>query len=138
MVVRVVVEIKRGDKVIESSALVNSGYEAEEPELHIPIALARTLGFNLESLRGERYRVVGAEVTTYILGSVLVRVKTEDKSTEWISAKAVTVPGEYEVILSDALTEQLGIEIVKPKRGLWRFSGETKIRESAKVKYWIN
>ncbi|HIQ03663.1 MAG TPA: hypothetical protein EYH40_04505 [Desulfurococcales archaeon] len=138
MVVRVVVEIKRGDKVIESSALVNSGYEAEEPELHIPIALARTLGFNLESLRGERYRVVGAEVTTYILGNVLVRVKTEDRSTEWINAKAVTVPGEYEVILSDALTEQLGIEIVKPKKGLWRFSGETKTRESAKVKYWIN
>jgi len=138
MVVRVVVEIKRGDKVIESSALVNSSYEAEEPELHIPIALARTLGFNLESLRGERYRVVGAEVTTYILGNVLVRVKTEDRSTEWINAKAVTVPGEYEVILSDALTEQLGIEIVKPKKGLWRFSGETKTRESAKVKYWIN
>ena len=138
MVVRVVVEIKRGDKVIESSALVNSGYEAEEPELHIPIALARTLGFNLEGLRGERYRVVGAEVTTYILGNVLVRVKTEDRSTEWINAKAVTVPGEYEVILSDALTEQLGIEIVKPKKGLWRFSGETKTRESAKVKYWIN
>ena len=138
MVVRVVVEIKRGDKVIESSALVNSSYEAEEPELHIPIALARTLGFNLECLRGERYRVVGAEVTTYILGNVLVRVKTEDRSTEWINAKAVTVPGEYEVILSDALTEQLGIEIVKPKKGLWRFSGETKTRESTKVKYWIN
>lgn len=137
MVVRVMVEIKHGNEIVESPALVNSGYEAEEPELHIPLALARVLKFKLEGLRGERYKVVGAEVTTYILGKVLVRVKTKDKFSEWVSARAVLVPGEFEVILSDAITEQLGIEIVKPKRGLWRFSGELGVRESVEVKYWV-
>jgi len=89
MDVRVIVEIKYNGKVVETSALVNSGYESDEPELHIPLALARILGFKLGTLRGERYKVVGSEVTTYILGEVWVRVKTEDKVTEWIKAKAV-------------------------------------------------
>ncbi len=137
MGVRISVEIKHGDNVVVTSALVNSGYESEEPELHIPLALARILGFKLENLRSERYKVVGSEVTTYILGEVLVRVKTEDKVTEWIKANAVSVPGEYEVILSDALTEQLGIEIVKPRTGLWRLSGEPGTRKSVKAKYWV-
>ncbi len=137
MGVRVHVEIKYDGRIIETSALVNSGYESDEPELHIPLALARILGFKLENLKGERYKVVGSEVTTYVLGEVWVRVKAKDKVTEWIKAKAVSVPGEYEVILSDALTEQLGIEIIKPRTGLWRLSGELKVRESVKAKYWV-
>ncbi len=36
MGVRVLVKIKRDNKVVSSAALVNSGYEADEPELHIP------------------------------------------------------------------------------------------------------
>jgi len=137
MGVRVLVEIKRENKVVSSAALVNSGYEADEPELHIPLALARALGFKLEELKGERYKVVGAEVTTYILGEVEVRVKTKDKVSEWVKAKAVSVPGEYEVILSDAITEQLGVEIVKPRTGLWRFIGELGVRKSVEAKYWV-
>jgi len=54
MGVRVLVEIKRNNRVVNSAALVNSGYEADEPELHVPLALARVLGFKLEGLKGER------------------------------------------------------------------------------------
>lgn len=60
---------------------------------------------------------------------MLVKVKTEDKSIEWISSKAVTVPGEYEVILSDASTKQLDIEIDKSKRGLWGFQRKQGLGE---------
>lgn len=137
MGVRVLVEIKRNNRVVNSAALVNSGYEADEPELHVPLALARVLGFKLEGLKGERYKVVGAEVTTFILGEVEVRVRAEDKVSEWVKAKAVSVPGEYEVILSDAITEQLGVEILKPRTGLWRFVGELKVRKSVEEKYWV-
>ncbi len=137
MGVRVLVELKRNNRVVSSAALVNSGYEADEPELHVPLALARVLGFKLEGLKGERYKVVGAEVTTFILGEVEVRVRAEDKVSEWVKAKAVSVPGEYEVILSDAITEQLGVEILKPRTGLWRFVGELKVRKSVEEKYWV-
>jgi len=40
-------------------------------------------------------------------------------------------------LLSDALIESLEIEILKPRKGLWRFTGENKYRESEKPKYWI-
>ncbi len=137
MGVRVRVEIKYGGNSIKTSALVNSGYEVGEPEIHIPLALARKLGFKLEGLSSECYKVVGAEVNALIIGFVDVRVITEDKLSNWIRAKAVSVPGEYEVLLSDALTEALEIEVIKPKKGLWRFSGEDKYRESVESKSWI-
>ncbi len=137
MGVRVKIQLKRDGRVEVTSALVNSGYEAERPEIHVPLALARRLGFKLEELRGETYKVVGAEVITYALGKVEVRVLTEDIASDWVTAFAVMVPGEYEVLLSDALIELLEIEIIKPKSGLWRFKGETVNRVSEEPRYWI-
>ena len=137
MVVRVLVELRREEKTIGSPAILNTGYEAGEPEVHVPLSLSRLLGFDLRELRVERYRVVGSEVTTYTLGSVEVRAVAEGRGTEWMEARAVMVPGEYEVILSDALIEALGIEILRPKRGLWRFAGESKSRESVEARHWV-
>lgn len=137
MGVRVKVRVRRGDRCIDTPALVNSGYEADRAEIHIPLAVARLLGFKLAELRGESYRVVGSEVTTYSLGEVKVRVVVEDRETEWAEAFAVTVPGEYEVLLSDALIESLEIEIIKPRSGLWRFGGERGVRSSEEPKFWI-
>ncbi len=137
MGVRVLVEVKRGGEVTATPALINSGYEAYEPEIHVPLALAKKLGFKLEELRGEKYKVVGTEVTAYALGEIYARVVTEDKVTGWVKADAVTTPGEYEVIISDTLTEKLQIEIIKPKTGLWKFHGEEKTRESVESRYWI-
>ena len=134
---RIEVEIRYQGRVERTPALVNSGYEAPEPEIHIPLALARRLGFQVDRLHSVTYRVVGGEVTTLILGDVEVRVVTSDKVTDWVRAKAVLVVGEYEVLLSDALIEALGIEIIKPKSGLWRFHGEAIVRESVRPRYWI-
>ena len=44
MAVRVRLKIWREDKVLETVALVNSGYEADSPQLMIPISLAKALG----------------------------------------------------------------------------------------------
>jgi len=115
---------------------VNSGYESDVPEIHIPLLLARRLGFSLEHLRAEHYRVVGSEVATYVLGYVEVKVVAEDRESEWVRARAVSVPGEWEVLIGDALIEELGIEIVKPKSGLWRFTGEERLRRSERAEYW--
>ncbi len=135
MVVRVRVALRREGRVAETSALANSGYESDRPEIHVPLGLARRLGFSLEHLRSERYSVVGAEVSAYMLGEVEVRVVAE-KPTRWVKAGAVVVPGEYEVILSDTLMEELEIELIKPRTGLWRLTGEEKSRPSAPAEYW--
>ncbi len=134
---RVKIRIRYKGISITTVALVNSGYESEIPEIHLPIPLARKLGFLLEHLKAERYRVVGSETTTYILGHVEVKAVTEDRESEWVKARAVSVPGEMEVLLSDALIEELGINIVKPKSGLWKFMGEEKLRKSEEAEYWI-
>ncbi len=128
--------IKRGERAARTSALVNSGYEAEEPELHVPLALAKKLSFSLEALRGERYRVVGADTLAYVLGQVEVKLVLEDRETPWLTARAVSVPGEHEVLISDALAEALGIEIVAPRSGLWRLSGDPALRKSVQPEYW--
>ncbi|RLF19643.1 MAG: hypothetical protein DRN15_02195 [Thermoprotei archaeon] len=139
MVVRVKVQVKRGDSIIETSAVANSGYETEAPEIHLPQALARRLGFEISEARGARYRVVGGFTSTYVLGEILVRLITEDRQTDWVKAKAVSVPDEYEVLLSDKLLDALNIEIVRAGEGLWRFHGEPidRIRKSTKPQLWI-
>ena len=139
MVVRVKVRVKCEDRVVESAAVANSGYETDEPEIHIPLACARELGLKLTELRGESYRVVGGTTSAYILGEVFVQVIEEDRSSEWVRARAVAVPGEYELILSDKLLDMLGIEIVKAGMGYWRFSGEpiNRVRKSVKPQFWV-
>ena len=136
--VRLNVEIKREDNSVTTAALASTGYESDEAEIHLPLALARRLGFKLEGLRSERYFVVGSEVSTFVLGMVEVRVVTQDRTTEWVKSRAVTVPGEYEVLLSDALIELLNVEIVRPRSRIWRFRGEDKDRESVEPEYWLD
>ena len=134
MGVRVKIVVKHCENSAETTALANSGYEAEKPEIHIPLALARRLGFRLEELKEERYRVIGSEISAYILGEVSVSLKDYNN---WIGATAVSVPGEFEVVMSDALMEGLGVEIIKPKAGLWRVRGEEITRESLEPEYWV-
>jgi hypothetical protein len=130
LVVRVPVEISFEGNVVRTSAIPNTGYESGEPEIHIPIALAKRLGVRVEGVRSERYRVVGWEVGALVLGYVDVRVRVEDRVTGWVGSRAVTVIGGYEVLLSDRLVEELGVEIVKPASGLWRFTFQFHVLDS--------
>lgn len=137
MVVRVKVELKRGNNVVRTSAIVNSGFESSIPEVHIPKKLAKLLGFDLDKCQVDEYSAVGTRVKVYILGFVEVRIITEDKVSNWVIAKAISCENEFEVLLSDYLIESLGIEILKPKSGIWKFSNEDKIRYSVEPEYWI-
>ena len=44
MAVRVRLRVSRGGSGVEVVALVNSGYEADSPQLMVPVALAKVLG----------------------------------------------------------------------------------------------
>ncbi|MEM0051167.1 MAG: hypothetical protein QXF42_00085 [Sulfolobales archaeon] len=54
-----------------------------------------------------------------------------------VLANVICTPGEYEVIVNDVLAEELGIEIVVPRRGLWRIKGEGGVRESVEPMFWL-
>ena len=134
MGVRVRVEIRAGDRRVITSALLNSGYEAEEPEVLLPPPLAEEL--HLTPVGSEDYRAVGAQVRTRVLGYVELRVIASDRQSGWVRARAVSVEGEQEVLLSDKLIDALEVEPVRPGRGLWRFSGEEGLRASVEPELW--
>ena len=141
MAIRVRIAIRRPGSAyqVETAALVNSGYEVEVPEIHLPAPLARRLGFNLEGALLGTITVCGSfEVPLRMLGVVEVRVITEDRSTGWVRAVATSVGREAEVLLSDKLTDALRISPVRVGEGIWRFSDEPPEvrRTSVEPEYW--
>lgn len=44
MACRVRVRLRRGSRCVETSALVNSGFESDEPDVVVPVEVARALG----------------------------------------------------------------------------------------------
>ena len=75
MGVRVKLKIKLNNIEVQTSGLVNSGYESDEPEIHIPLALAKKFGFSMEKMTSQKYRVVGSDINVYRLGKVNVCVE---------------------------------------------------------------
>ncbi len=131
MVVKVNVEVKKGGKIIKSPSVLNTGYEAgEEPEIHLPTNLAKELEFDLRGAMIDVYQAMGSRVNAYVLGSVEVKAVEPDRETNWIKAKAVSVEGEDEVVISDKLIGEFGIIILNPALGKWKFRGERKVRRS--------
>lgn len=141
MAIRVKVLIKnpRTNIQIETSALVNSGYETQMPEIHIPLTLARKLGFDVEKSSIGTITLCGQiEIPTRILGVVHVKVIVQDKETNWVNAIATSIGRESEVLLSDKLTDALGISPIKVGEGLWRLFNDPPnvIRRSVEPEYW--
>ncbi|MCL7389888.1 MAG: hypothetical protein LZ172_07885 [Thaumarchaeota archaeon] len=131
--VRVKIEEVRGSGVIYSEALLNTGFTSEELDIHIPRELARELGLwppprdaSLEILD-----TAGGETLSYFIPSaVRLTVIEEDETSKTITCNVIVSLREKEVLLSDAVIEELGIEILSPKTGIWRFKGEEKLRRS--------
>ena len=141
MAVRLRVALRRpgSPRVVETSALVNSGFEADMPQLVLPTALARELGFNVEEAPLGAVTVCGgAELPMRVLGVVEVRVVVPDRATGWTRAVAVSVGREEEVLLSDKLTDALGVSPVLVGAGIWRFTDEPPDvrRRSAEPEFW--
>jgi len=61
---------------------------------------------------------------------VRLTVIEEDETSKTITCNVIVSLREKEVLLSDAVIEELGIEILSPKTGIWRFKGEEKLRRS--------
>ena len=114
MAVRVRIRGRRG--AVTVPALVNSGFEAEEPEMILPPELADELGLTTSGIA--HYRVAGA---------VARRAPGFRIPSRWncwsreggvrIRALATVLPGESEVIISDRLVSELGIVILDPTGG---------------------
>jgi len=139
LVVRVKVRLEYEDKQVEAVALANAGFESDEPEIIVPVDIARELNLYPHLPGGaiiDRYRGAGGRTfKVYRLSRGIVRayVITEDRLVGPVDVTLTIVPGEYEVILSDQALDSFGIVLVKPGKGLWKFIDDPvdKIRKSA-------
>ena len=120
MLVRIPVRLRAGKIEISTSALVNTGYEAEENEVLLPIKAAERL--ELYPPKGDfqeaRYVAVGLSDVSVIRlpGALEVKVNLDERKTERVKA-TVVIAREEEVILSDHASSSLGIIILDPFKG---------------------
>lgn len=139
MGVRVKVRLRRGSRAVETSALVNSGFESEEPEIVVPPALAQAIGLE-PSAEVSSYSVAGGGLASAFRakGPLTVRLVLGDAETGEVDAVASIMPGESEVIISDRLAHELGIVILDPYTGEWCLRSElgSRVRRSARPEHW--
>jgi len=139
--VRVKLRIKslRTGRQVTTSALVNSGYEAETPQLLIPRRLAAELGLwpPPEDAQLLEYGTAGGPTRVYLIPqSVEVSVDAGDRVVGPVKCDAVVSTIEYEVLISDALGSLLGI-VLLDLRGKWKFSDENTVRPSEPPQHWF-
>lgn len=141
MAVRVKIRIRSSERESETSALVNTGFEAEQPEILLPAKLAEMLGLYPPKPGSilQEYSVVGG-TTTIIKSSEKIHVQLLIKDREMSSVEAIPLISdrEDEALISDSLASMLKISIEDAKEGLWRLLDETpeKPRSSSKPQYW--
>ena len=141
MAVRVRLRIRclRSGKEAVSSALINSGFEAETPQLLIPRRLA--LELELWPPPEDAYLVevgtAGGPVRNYLVPrAVDVLVEAFDRTVGPVRCDLMISNLEYEVLVSDRLGGELGI-VILDLRGKWRFSDEDVVRETEPPQYWF-
>lgn len=124
--------------VVDTIALLNSGYETVVPELLVPERLARDLGL-YPSIPA------GAEVREYALAdgsrrrliripdAVEVSAVTDDRVVGPVKASIVIAEGAEEPLISDKLSDALGIVALAIGEGLWCFRDEIgrRVRRTA-------
>lgn len=146
MSVRVRVRIEplagAGGAVVDSVALVNTGFTPEERECSLPAAAAQNLGMwpalpagtVMVGVRGYTGEVTVARVPRAVRARVVCTAR-EGPTAEMATLITTT---DNEVILSDAAVEALGIVPVKPCSGQWRFIDDPhdRLRPSEPAQYW--
>jgi len=141
MAVRVKLRIRRENIVKDVVALVSSGYEADTPQLMIPIGLARELRLWPPPLdaREETFDTAGEPLRVWVVRNVAtVQVVANGTTPREVRVDLVISPLADEPLISDILAGELEIAVEDFARGLWRFRWEPKekVKVSERRQYW--
>ena len=140
MAVRVRLRIRKGGREVATSALVNTGFEADEPQLIVPLPLAEELQLLSGGASIEDFSTAGGGLISgyRVEEPVEVELALEDRELPAIRAPITVLPREAEVIMSDKLASDLGVVVLDPWRGIWCLRDElgTRERPSAPVEEW--
>lgn len=124
---------------LTTSALVNSGFEAETPQLLVPRRLAAELGAwpPPDNACLVEVGTAGGPVRNYLVpGAAEVSVVTRDRVVGPVRCDIMISNHEYEVLISDRLGGELGI-VILDLRGKWRFADESAVRDTEAPQYWF-
>ena len=137
MVVRVRLRIKGRTGQVELPALVKSGFEADGPQLILPVEVAQELGLLAEATLLEAFEVAGGgrALGYRVRRPIEVELVLEDREPIRTEALATVMPGEDEAVMSDFLSSELGIVILDAKRGLWCLRDEIGKRERRSCRF---
>ncbi|HID90654.1 TPA: hypothetical protein EYP44_01685 [Candidatus Bathyarchaeota archaeon] len=118
---------------METSVLLNTGYEAPGPRILLPKGLVRALGLKEKGSPVEARTSLGTGILEDLGVSLLI--ETEGRVAE---AEVRVSGAETEAIASDGLIEALKIEILRAKEGVYRFSDDPprKVRKGIRPAFW--
>ena len=138
MAVRVRFRLKGSAGEIESSALLNGGFEVDGPHVLLPARVAAQLvGLEVNQATHQPAHVAGGEIDLVLLPRRLQGcVVTADRTGRSIEFEAYLSPGEPEILISDAGIDALGIRIESFAPGRWRFADDVVIRDTESPQYW--
>jgi len=139
MGVRVKVKIIVNGREVVTSALVNSGFESDSPDICIPTELARYLGlWPSREVESVETLTAGGEATVYVLGKGRLQLLVNSEVKVEIECNLIMNPHIDEVLLSDYVIDELGIIIISFRKGLWRHVSDSPstIRSSVEPEYW--
>ncbi len=112
---------------LSAVALVNSGFEADTPQILLPDAVARRLDLSSHMLeaRIESYGTVAGPIRLYVLpSSVEVWIEEPDAESPHVVCDALISDVEREILISDYLAGELGIVAEDFRVGLWRLKSD--------------
>ena len=141
MAVRVRVRINRAARSknppLETVALANSGFEAEAPEVLLPVRAAEKLGLwpPPASARAERFESPAASFSMVTVRRAL-RVAIAGTNRQGPVCHAVISERESEVVLNDRLLGLLAVALIDPGRGLYRIGRRGRLERTERPEHW--
>jgi len=119
----------------ELIALVNGGAESEEPVVVVDPEVAESLGFSINDFELIEVELASGK-THNLISKEKVRVELlDDEGNALSSTRAYLAVDENltEPLITDATIDELGIQVISFKKGLWRHVNDPPdtVRESA-------
>ncbi len=134
MVVIVKVRIKVQEREVITAALLNSGFESEEPCIAIPVKVAQKL--NLlpppPEAEFEEFETAGGITYGYAVKGAKVSLIAGEEEKPPINCRIIVLFQIDQVLLSDFAIDALGIRVLSFKKGTWRHKDDPEdvVRES--------
>ena len=137
MAVRVNLEIllPKSNSRVKAVGLLNTGFEGETAEVLIPLKFAERLKLwpkLPQNVEVRNFETPAGLTRMYYLEDI-AEASVEGKAS--VKCSLIISEAEHEVLLNDAVIEELKIVIEEPKKGLWRFRDEERMRQSLPPQY---